>query len=157
MGHDRNGDHRRRIDVHWGCRHRGCNSAKFTVTRPRTEIDLLDTLTLGLGSATAGFDFDETFSQIIMNRVTERDVVLSVFDDGIVEGVEFVEIFFEYVNSCGELVTTSSRVAFWTPSVTAEPAVPGCLNADGTQELGYDVSMAMGLSILTGMASSPLP
>ena len=120
----------------------GCNSAKFTVTRPRTEIDLLDTLTLGLGgSATAGFDFDETFSQIIMNPgVTERDIVLSVFDDGIVEGVEFVEIFFEYVNGCGELVTTSSRVAVLDPiPVTAEPAVPGCLNADGTQELGYDV------------------
>jgi hypothetical protein len=118
----------------------GCNDAQFTVKRPDVEADLLDTLFLGLGgSAFLGSDFDEAFNQVVMNPgQTESDVTLGVSDDGLQEGVEYVEIFFEYVNGCGELVVTSSRVAILDPlPVSAQTTSPGCLNADGTQALGY--------------------
>ena len=118
----------------------GCNDAQFTVQRPDVEADLLDTLFLGLGgSAFLGADFDEAFNQVIMNPgQTESEVTLGVSDDGLPEGVEYVEIFFEYVNGCGELVVTSSRVAILDPvPVNALTTDPGCLSADGTQALGY--------------------
>ena len=68
---------------------------------------------------------------------TERSVTLGVKDDGIEEGVEFVEITFSYVNGCGE-TTTSSRVAILDPiPVEAIPAPIGCLQTDGRQLLGY--------------------
>ena len=52
--------------------------------------------------------------------------------------VEFVEITFEYVNGCGETITTSSRVAIIDPvPVEATPAPVGCLQSDGLQLLGY--------------------
>ena len=118
----------------------GCNDAQFTVKRPDVEADLLDTLFLGLGgSAYLGTDFDEAFNQVVMNPgQTESDVTLGVEDDGVAEGVEYVEIFFEYINGCGELVVTSSRVVILDPvPVNAQTASPGCLNPDGTQALGY--------------------
>lgn len=118
----------------------GCNDAQFTVKRPDVEADLLDTLFLGLGgSAFLGADFDEAFNQVVMNPgQTESDVTLGVSDDGLPEGVEYVEIFFEYVNGCGELVVTSSRVAILDPiPVIAQASDPECLSPDGTQALGY--------------------
>ena len=118
----------------------GCNKAKFTVSRPAVEADMLDTLFLELGgSALLGADFDETFNQVIMNPGdTTKEITLDVFDDELTEGVEFVEIFFEYVNGCGDTLITSSRVAILDPvPVNAQASEPGCLNPDGTQLLSY--------------------
>ena len=120
----------------------GCNDAQFTVVRPEVESELLDTLFLGLGgSALLGSDFDDAFNQVIMNPgQVSSDVTLGVSDDNVAEGVEYVEIFFEYINGCGELVVTSSRVAILDPLPVVANASPvlECLNEDGTQQLVYD-------------------
>ena len=120
----------------------GCNDAQFTVVRPEVESELLDTLFLGLGgSALLGSDFDDAFNQVIMNPgQVSSDVTLGVSDDNVAEGVEYVEIFFEYINGCGELVVTSSRVAILDPLPVVAYASPvlECLNEDGTQLLRYD-------------------
>ena len=119
----------------------GCNDAQFTVVRPEIEIDLLDTLYLGLdGSAQLGLDYNESFNEVIMvPGQTESVITLGVSDDGFEEGVETVEITFEYVNGCGETVITSSRVVILDPlPVEAEPSPVSCLDADGNQTLGYD-------------------
>ena len=118
----------------------GCNDAQFTVIRPELGSEVQDTLILGLaGSAQLGLDFSDTFNEVIMTPgQTERSVTLGVKDDGFDEGVEFVEITFEYVNGCGETITTSSRVAIIDPvPVEATPAPVGCLQSDGLQLLGY--------------------
>jgi len=118
----------------------GCNDAQFTVIRPELGSDVQDTLILGLtGTALLGLDFSDTFNEVIMApNQTERSVTLGVKDDGIEEGVEFVEITFSYVNGCGETITTSSRVAILDPiPVEAIPAPIGCLQTDGRQLLGY--------------------
>ena len=119
----------------------GCNDAQFTVVRPEIEIDLLDTLYLGLdGSAQLGLDYNESFNEVIMvPGQTESVITLGVSDDGFEEGVETVEITFEYVNGCGETVITSSRVVILDPlPVEAEPSPVSCLDEDGNQTLGYD-------------------
>ena len=119
----------------------GCNDAQFTVVRPEIEIDLLDTLYLGLeGSALLGLDYNESFNEVIMYPgQTESDITLGVKDDGFEEGVETVEITFEYVNGCGETVITSSRVVILDPlPVEAVPSPVSCLDGDGNQTLGYD-------------------
>ena len=119
----------------------GCNDAQFTVVRPEVEIDLLDTLLLGLdGTALLGLDYDESFNEVIMYPgQTESDITLGVKDDGFEEGVETVEITFEYVNGCGETVITSSRVVILDPlPVEAVPSPVSCLDGDGNQTLGYD-------------------
>lgn len=119
----------------------GCNDAQFTVVRPEIEIDLLDTLYLGLeGSALLGLDYNESFNEVIMYPgQTESVITLGVKDDGFEEGVETVEITFEYVNGCGETVITSSRVVILDPlPVEAVPSPVSCLDGDGNQTLGYD-------------------
>ena len=119
----------------------GCNDAQFTVVRPEIEIDLLDTLYLGLdGSALLGLDYNESFNEVIMfPGQTESVITLGVKDDGFEEGVETVEITFEYVNGCGETVITSSRVVILDPlPVEAVPSPVSCLDDDGNQTLGYD-------------------
>ena len=119
----------------------GCNDAQFTVVRPEIEIDLLDTLYLGLdGTALLGLDYNESFNEVIMvPGQTESVITLGVKDDGFEEGVETVEITFEYVNGCGETVITSSRVVILDPlPVEAVPSPVSCLDDDGNQTLGYD-------------------
>lgn len=119
----------------------GCNDAQFTVVRPEIEIDLLDTLYLGLeGSAILGLDYNESFNEVIMYPgQTESDITLGVKDDGSDEGVETVEITFEYVNGCGETVITSSRVVILDAlPVEAVPSAVSCLDDEGNQTLGYD-------------------
>ena len=119
----------------------GCNDAQFTVIRPELGSDVQDTLYLDLaGSALLGDDFSDTFNEVVMApNQTERSVTLGVKDDGVEEGVEFVEISFEYVNGCGETIVTSSRVAILDPvPVVANPSPVGCLQPDGQQLLGYD-------------------
>jgi len=119
----------------------GCNDAQFTVVRPEIEIDLLDTLYLGLeGSAILGLDYNESFNEVIMYPgQTESDITLGVKDDGFDEGVETVEITFEYVNGCGETVITSSRVVILDAlPVEAVPSAVSCLDDEGNQTLGYD-------------------
>ena len=119
----------------------GCNDAQFTVVRPEIEIDLLDTLYLGLdGSAQLGLDYNESFNEVIMvPGQTESVITLGVSDDGFEEGVETVEITFEYVNGCGETVITSSRVVILDPlPVEAVPSPVSCLDEAGNQTLGYD-------------------
>ena len=119
----------------------GCNDAQFTVVRPEIEIDLLDTLYLGLeGSALLGLDYNESFNEVIMYPgQTESVITLGVKDDGFEEGVESVEITFEYVNGCGETVITSSRVVILDPlPVEAIPSPVSCLDENGNQTLGYD-------------------
>ncbi len=118
----------------------GCNDAKFTVIRPEETADVLDTLYLGLqGSAQLGLDYAENFDQVIMAPgQTESDITLGVVDDGFNEGVEYAQITYEYINGCGELITTTSRVVILDPvPIEATPAVRACQNADGTQVLGY--------------------
>ena len=119
----------------------GCNDARFTVIRPEVEADLLDTLYLGLaGSAILGLDYSDTFDEVIMTPgQTESEITLGVVDDGANEGVEFVEITYEYINGCGELITTTSKVVILDPiPVEATPSDVDCQNLDGTQVLGYD-------------------
>jgi gliding motility-associated-like protein len=119
----------------------GCNDAQFTVIRPELGSDVQDTLYLDLaGSALLGDDFSDTFNEVVMApNQTERSVTLGVKDDGVEEGVEFVEISFEYVNGCGETIVTSSRVAILDAiPVVANPSPVGCLQPDGQQLLGYD-------------------
>ena len=119
----------------------GCNDARFTVIRPEVEADLLDTLYLGLaGSAILGLDYSDTFDEVIMTPgQTESEITLGVVDDGANEGVEFVEITYEYINGCGELITTTSKVVILDPiPVEATPSNVDCQNLDGTQVLGYD-------------------
>lgn len=119
----------------------GCNDARFTVIRPEVESELLDTLYLGLeGSAVSGLDFSANFSQVIMQPgQVESEITLGVVDDGANEGVETVLITYEYINGCGELITTTSQVVIMDPiPIVATPSVVGCQGLDGTQELGYD-------------------
>jgi gliding motility-associated-like protein len=119
----------------------GCNDAQFTIIRPEVESELLDTLYLGLeGSAVSGLDFSANFSQVIMQPgQVESEITLGVVDDGVNEGVETVLITFDYINGCGELVTTTSQVVILDPiPIVATPSVVGCQGLDGTQELGYD-------------------
>ena len=119
----------------------GCNDARFTVIRPEVEADLLDTLYLGLaGSAILGLDYSDTFDEVIMTPgQTESEITLGVVDDGANEGVEFVEITYEYINGCGELITTTSKVVIVDPiPMEATPSEVDCQNLDGTQVLGYD-------------------
>ena len=119
----------------------GCNDARFTVIRPEVEADLLDTLYLGLaGSAILGLDYSDTFDEVIMTPgQTESEITLGVVDDGANEGVEFVEITYEYINGCGELITTTSKVVILDPiPVEATPSDVDCQSLDGTQVLGYD-------------------
>ena len=119
----------------------GCNDARFTVIRPEVEADLLDTLYLGLeGSAVAGLDFAQNFSQVIMQPgQVESEITLGVVDDGAAEGIETVLITYEYINGCGELITTSSQVVILDPiPIVATPSTKDCENLNGTQELGYD-------------------
>ncbi|MEC8401221.1 MAG: choice-of-anchor L domain-containing protein [Bacteroidota bacterium] len=119
----------------------GCNDARFTVIRPEEEADLLDTLYLGLaGSAILGLDYSDTFDEVIMTPgQTESEITLGVVDDGANEGVEFVEITYEYINGCGELITTTSKVVIVDPiPMEATPSEVDCQNLDGTQVLGYD-------------------
>ena len=119
----------------------GCNDARFTVIRPEVEADLLDTLYLDLaGSAVLGLDYSDTFNEVIMTPgQTESEITLGVVDDGANEGVEFVEITYEYINGCGELISTTSKVVILDPiPVQATASEVGCQNLDGTQVLGYD-------------------
>lgn len=119
----------------------GCNDAQFTVIRPEAEVNLLDTLYLELGgSAFLGIDFSDSFNQVIMTPgQSSSDIQLGVIDDGFSEGVEFVVITFEYVNGCGETVTTSSRVVILDPlPVEVTPMTVPCQSLDGEQLLGYD-------------------
>ena len=119
----------------------GCNDAQFTIIRPEVESDMLDTLYLGLeGSAVLGLDYASTFNQVVMNPgQTESVITLGVVDDSASEGVEYVEITYEYINGCGELITTTSRVVILDPlPIVATPSERDCINLDGTQVLGYD-------------------
>ena len=119
----------------------GCNDARFTVIRPEVEADLIDTLYLGLqGTATAGLDFSDTFNEVIMTPgQIESEITLGVIDDGFAEGVEYAEITYEYINGCGELITTTSKVVILDPlPVQATPSSVDCINMNGTQVLGYD-------------------
>ena len=119
----------------------GCNDARFTVIRPEVEAELLDTLYLDLaGSAVLGLDYSDTFNEVIMTPgQTESEITLGVVDDGANEGVEFVEITYEYINGCGELISTTSKVVILDPiPVQATASEVGCQNLDGTQVLGYD-------------------
>ena len=85
-------------------------------------------------------DFDEAFNQVIMNPgQTESEVTLGVSDDGLPEGVEYVEIFFEYVNGCGELVVTSSRVAILDPIPVEAHHRPRMLERRWNAELGLQL------------------
>lgn len=119
----------------------GCNDARFTVIRPDVESELLDTLYLDLaGSAVLGLDYSDTFNEVIMNPgQTESEITLGVVDDGANEGVEFVVITYEYINGCGELISTTSKVVILDPiPVEAAASEVDCQNLDGTQVLGYD-------------------
>lgn len=119
----------------------GCNDARFTVIRPEVESELLDTLYLDLaGSAVLGLDYSDTFNEVIMTPgQTESEITLGVVDDGADEGVEFVEITYEYINGCGELISTTSKVVILDPiPVQATASEVDCQNLDGTQVLGYD-------------------
>lgn len=119
----------------------GCNDAQFTIIRPEVESDMLDTLYLGLeGSAVLGLDYASSFNQVVMNPgQTESVITLGVVDDSASEGVEYVEITYEYINGCGELITTTSRVVILDPlPIVATPSERDCINLDGTQVLGYD-------------------
>ena len=119
----------------------GCNDARFTVIRPEVESELLDTLYLDLaGSAVLGLDYSDTFNEVIMTPgQTESEITLGVVDDGADEGVEFVEITYEYINGCGELISTTSKVVILDPiPVQAIASEVDCQSLDGTQVLGYD-------------------
>ena len=119
----------------------GCNDARFTVIRPDVEADMLDTLYLNLdGSAISGLDYSDTFDQVIMSPgQTQSEITLGVVDDGADEGVEFVEITYDYINGCGELISATSKVVILDPiPVEATASELDCQNADGTQLLGYD-------------------
>ena len=100
----------------------GCNDARFTVIRPEVEADLIDTLYLGLqGTATAGLDFSDTINEVIMTPgQIESEITLGVTDDGFEEGVEYVEITYEYINGCGELITTTSKVVILDPPLSKQ-------------------------------------
>ena len=100
-------------------------------------------------------DYNESFNEVIMfPGQTESVITLGVKDDGFEEGVETVEITFEYVNGCGETVITSSRVVILDPlPVEAVPSPVSCLDDDGNQTLGMTTSLATDPSDLCGTAT----
>lgn len=119
----------------------GCNDARFTIERPESESDLLDTTFLTLdGTAAQGLDYDEYFSQVIMEAgASSAQIELGLIDDGYDEGVEHLVIECEYVNACDQVSTTLARVVIVDPlPIQASPAPISCIDADGTQVLGYD-------------------
>ena len=118
----------------------GCNDAQFTVIRSEAEAAETDTLYLNLaGSAQLGLDYAENFNQVIMGPgQVESTITLGVVDDGFNEGIETAEITYEYINGCGELISTTSLVVIVDPiPIEAIPATVECQTLDGEQELGY--------------------
>jgi gliding motility-associated-like protein len=118
----------------------GCNDAQFTVIRSEEEAAETDTLYLNLaGSAQLGLDYAENFNQVVMGPgQVESIVTLGVVDDGFNEGIETAEITYEYINGCGELISTTSLVVIVDPiPIEAIPATVECQTLDGEQELGY--------------------
>jgi len=119
----------------------GCNDARFTILRPESESELLDTTYLALsGTATSGLDFDSDFYQVIMLAGSvSSEIELGLVDDEQPEGIEHLLIECEYVNACDQVSTTLARVVIVDPlPIVAEPSPVSCLEADGTQTLGYD-------------------
>ena len=103
----------------------GCNDAQFTVIRSEAEAAETDTLYLNLaGSAQLGLDYAENFNQVIMGPgQVESTITLGVVDDGFNEGIETAEITYEYINGCGELISTTSLVVIVDPiPIEAIPA-----------------------------------
>ena len=118
----------------------GCNDARFTIERPESEAELLDTTYLTLtGTASEGLDYDQYFSQVVMLAdSTTSTIELGLIDDGYDEGVEHLVIECEYVNACDQVSTTLANVVIVDPiPIVATPAALGCIDPDGTQTLGY--------------------
>ena len=118
----------------------GCNDARFTIERPESEAELLDTTYLTLtGTASEGLDYDQYFSQVVMLAdSTTSTIELGLIDDGYDEGVEHLVIECEYVNACDQVSTTLANVVIVDPiPIEATPTPLGCIELDGTQMLGY--------------------
>lgn len=119
----------------------GCNDARFTIERPESESELLDTTYLTLtGTANEGLDYDQYFSQVVMLADSSSSTIeLGLIDDGFEEGVEHLVIECEYVNACDQVSTTLANVVIVDPvPIEASPSALECINANGTQSLGYD-------------------
>ena len=104
------------------------------------------------GSAQLGLDYAENFNQVIMGPgQVESTITLGVVDDGFNEGIETAEITYEYINGCGELISTTSLVVIVDPiPIEAIPATVECQTLDGEQELGYTDMVGTGHSITSG-------
>ena len=119
----------------------GCNDARFTIFRPESEADLLDTTYLTLsGSASEGLDFSQDFYEVIMLAGSISSTIeLGLVDDGVDEGVEHLLIECEYVNACDQVSSTLARVVIVDPlPIVASPSPLSCIDASGDQTLGYD-------------------
>ena len=98
-----------------------------------------DTLYLNLaGSAQLGFGLRRELQPGHHGPgQVESTITLGVVDDGFNEGIETAEITYEYINGCGELISTTSLVVIVDPiPIEAIPAIE-CQTLDGEQELGY--------------------
>lgn len=118
----------------------GCNDARFTIFRPESEAELLDTTYLSLtGTASEGLDYSEDFYEVIMQAGSiSADIELGLVDDGDPEGVEYLFIECEYVNACDQVSTTFARVVILDPlPIVATPSDLSCIDDNGDQTLGY--------------------
>lgn len=125
----------------------GCNDARFTIFRPESEAELLDTLFLELaGTAFEGLDFSEDFYEVVMPAgEVSSDITLGLVDDGDNEGVEFLEITCTYVNGCGQTSTNVAFVVLLDPlPIEFVPSAIPCLSNAGSQVLGYDAISGYG-------------
>ena len=130
----------------------GCNDARFTIERPESESELLDTTYLTLtGTANEGLDYDQYFSQVVMLADSSSSTIeLGLIDDGFEEGVEHLVIECEYVNACDQVSTTLANVVIVDPvPIEASPSALECINANGTQSLGYDNITGYGPFVFT--------
>ncbi|MDA0945541.1 MAG: gliding motility-associated C-terminal domain-containing protein [Bacteroidetes bacterium] len=119
----------------------GCNDARFTIHRPESESEFLDTLFLELeGTAFQGLDFAEDFYEVIMPAgESSSDIELGLMDDDVNEGVEHLVITCTYVNGCGQTSTNVAHVVILDPiPVSFTPAPLSCLDALGSQVIGYE-------------------
>ena len=86
-----------------------------------------------------------------MTPVNRKRDALGVVDDGASEGVEFVEITYEYINGCGELITTTSKVVILDPiPVEATPSDVDCQNLDKPKSSVTTTSQGTALPLRLG-------
>ena len=125
----------------------GCNDARFTIFRPESEAELLDTTYLTLtGTASEGLDYSEDFYEVIMLADSiSSDIELGLVDDGELEGVEHLFIECTYENACDQVSTTFARVVLLDPiPIEAFPSPLSCIDDNGDQTLGYDLITGYG-------------